>query len=82
MPYMLSSRGYGLYLNTTYRSEWRLDSEGLRKDLALPADISAFDFQVRGVRERHANLNSRVSLSPKLIHIQPPTPTPTSYLLH
>lgn len=33
IPFLLSSRGPGLLLASSYRSEWRLDSPGLRQEL-------------------------------------------------
>lgn len=37
IPFLLSSRGPGLLLASSYRSDWRLDSPGLRQEhLAVP----------------------------------------------
>lgn len=48
IPFMVSNKGYGVFVNTTYRSNWRLDSLGLRKDLDIQnnSELSAYSFEV------------------------------------
>jgi hypothetical protein len=45
---MVSNKGYGVFVNTTFRSNWRLDSTGLRKDLDMQnnTELSAYSFEV------------------------------------
>lgn len=48
IPFMVSNKGYGVFVNTTFRSNWRLDSTGLRKDLDMQnnTELSAYAFEV------------------------------------